>query len=294
LPGCGRADILAHDQAVVLAANGRRTPALTEGTMSTHDDEHGSGTDPRYQPPQQYGQPPQYGSGGQQGQPYGGQQYQPSPYGQGQPQVQSGYPQYGQPGGYGQYPPQGQYGQYGGQYGQQYGPYGQTAVPARPTPVVVAAVLGFVFSAFGALMTVGLLLGGALLGTVLEDVVASDPTLSDVDPSELGEVTDFALLFGIGFGVLALVWTALMIWGSVRALTGRSRVLLLVGGAIAVAVTGLFLLAVLSEVAAGEVGGGEVVFSLLVFLAALAIVVLLCLRPAAQFYAAHRARRAAR
>jgi hypothetical protein len=294
LPGCGRADILAHDQAVVLAANGRRTPALTEGTMSTHDDEHGSGTDPRYQPPQQYGQPPQYGSGGQQGQPYGGQQYQPSPYGQGQPQVQSGYPQYGQPGGYGQYPLQGQYGQYGGQYGQQYGPYGQTAVPARPTPVVVAAVLGFVFSAFGALMTVGLLLGGALLGTVLEDVVASDPTLSDVDPSELGEVTDFALLFGIGFGVLALVWTALMIWGSVRALTGRSRVLLLVGGAIAVAVTGLFLLAVLSEVAAGEVGGGEVVFSLLVFLAALAIVVLLCLRPAAQFYAAHRARRAAR
>ena len=266
--------------------------------MSTHDDEHGSGTDPRYQPPQQYGQPPQYGSGGQQGQPYGGQQYQPSPYGQGQPQVQSGYPQYGQPGGYGQYPPQGPYGQYGGQYGQQYGqqygPYGQTAVPARPTPVVVAAVLGFVFSAFGALMTVGLLLGGALLGTVLEDVVASDPTLSDVDPSELGEVTDVALLFGIGFGVLALVWTALMIWGSVRALTGRSRVLLLVGGAIAVAVTGLFLIAVLSEVATGEVGGGEVVFSLLVFLAALAIVVLLCLRPAAQFYAAHRARRAAR
>ena len=294
MPGCGRADILAHDQAVVLAANGRRTPALTEGTMSTHDDEHGSGTDPRYRPPQQYGQPPQHGSGGQQGQPYGGQQYQPSPYGQGQPQVQSGYPQYGQPGGYGQYPPQGQYGQYGGQYGQQYGPYGQTAVPARPTPVVVAAVLGFVFSAFGALMTVGLLLGGALLGTVLEDVVASDPTLSDVDPSELGEVTDFALLFGIGFGVLALVWTALMIWGSVRALTGRSRVLLLVGGAIAVAVTGLFLIAVLSEVATGEVGGGEVVFSLLVFLAALAIVVLLCLRPAAQFYAAHRARRAAR
>ncbi len=294
MPGCGRADILAHDQAVVLAANGRRTPALTEGTMSTHDDEHGSGTDPRYQPPQQYGQPPQYGSGGQQGQPYGGQQYQPSPYGQGQPQVQSGYPQYGQPGGYGQYPLQGQYGQYGGQYGQQYGPYGQTAVPARPTPVVVAAVLGFVFSAFGALMTVGLLLGGALLGTVLEDVVASDPTLSDVDPSELGEVTDVALLFGIGFGVLALVWTALMIWGSVRALTGRSRVLLLVGGAIAVAVTGLFLLAVLSEVATGGVGGGEVVFSLLVFLAALAIVVLLCLRPAAQFYAAHRARRAGR
>lgn len=253
--------------------------------MSTHDDEHGSGTDPRYgRPPQQYGQPPQYGGGEQVGQPYGGQQYQPSAYGQGQPHGQSGYPQYGQQGGYGQYPPQGQYGQYG--------QYGQTAVPARPTPVVVAAVLGFVFGAIGALVTLGLLLGGALLGTVMEDLVASDPAFSDVDSSEIGEVTDFALLFGIGFGVLALLWTVLMVWGSVRALTGRSRVLLLVGGSIALAATAFSLLAVLSGVSTGEVGGGEVVFALLVFLGALAIVGLLCLRPAAQYYAAHRARRA--
>ena len=284
MPGCGRADILAHDQAVVLAANGRRTPALTEGTMSTHDDEHGSGTDPRYgQPPQQYGQPPQYGGGGQPGQPYGGQQYQPSPYGQGQPHGQPGYPQqYGQPGGYGQYPPQGQYGQYG--------QYGQTAVPARPTPVVVSAVLGFVFGAFGVLMSLGLLLGGAVFGTVFEDLVASDPAFDDVDTGgvDTGEITGVLVVMG----VLALAWTVLMIWGSVRALTGRSRVLLLVGGSIAVAVTAVFLLGVLSGLSTGGVGGGEVVFSLLLFLAALAIVVLLCLRPAAQYYAAHRARRA--
>ena len=253
--------------------------------MSTHDDEHGSGTDPRYgQPPQQYGQPPQYGGSGQPGQPYGGQQYQPSPYGQGQPHAQSGYPQYGQPGGYGQYAPQGQYGQYA-----QYGQYGSTGVPARPTPVVVAAVLGFVFSALGALMTLGLILGGAVLGTVVEDLAASDPALEGVDS---GEVTDAALLFGVGLGVLALLWTVLMVWGSVRALTGRSRVLLLVGGAIAVAVTAFLLLAVLSGLSTGEVGGGEVLFSLLFFLAALAIVVLLCLRPAAHYYAVHRARRA--
>jgi hypothetical protein len=83
----------------------------------------------------------------------------------------------------------------------------------------------------------------------------------------------------------------LVIWGAVRALTGRSRVLLLVGGAIAVAVTALFLVGVLSGVSTGGAGGGEVVFSLLLFLAALAIVVLLCLRPAAQYFAAHRARR---
>ena len=252
--------------------------------MSTHDDEHGSGTDPRYgQPPQQYGQPPQYGGGGQPGQPYGGQQYQPSPYGQGQPHGQPGYPQqYGQPGGSGQYPPQGQYGQYG--------QYGQTAVPARPTPVVVSAVLGFVFGAFGVLMSLGLLLGGAVFGTVFEDLVASDPAFDDVDTGgvDTGEITGVLVVMG----VLALAWTVLMIWGSVRALTGRSRVLLLVGGSIAVAVTAVFLLGVLSGLSTGGVGGGEVVFSLLLFLAALAIVVLLCLRPAAQYYAAHRARRA--
>ena len=248
--------------------------------MSTHDDEHGSGTDPRYgQPPQQYGQPPQYGGGGQPGQPYGGQQYQPSPYGQGQPHGQPGYPQYGQPGGYGQYPPQGQYGQ-----------YGQTAVPARPTPVVVSAVLGFVFGAFGVLMSLGLLLGGAVFGAIFEDLVASDPAFDDVDTSgvDTGGITGVLVVMG----VLALAWTVLMIWGSVRALTGRSRVLLLVGGSIAVAVTAVFLLGVLSGLSTGGVGGGEVVFSLLLFLAALAIVVLLCLRPAAQYYAAHRARRA--
>jgi hypothetical protein len=254
--------------------------------MSTHDDEHGSGTDPRYTPPQQYGQPPQ-----QSGQPHGGQQYQPSPYGQGQQYGQPGYPQqygqsgypqqYGQPGGYGPYAPQGQYGQ-----------YGQTTVPARPTPVVVAAVLGFVFGAFGVLMSLGLLLGGAVFGTVFDDLVASDPAFQDVDTGgvDTGQITGVLVVLG----VLALVWTVLVIWGAVRALTGRSRVLLLVGGAIAVAMTALFLVGVLSGVSTGGAGGGEVVFALLLFLAALAIVVLLCLRPATQFYAAHRARRAVR
>ncbi|SDO61744.1 resistance to Congo red protein [Geodermatophilus sp. DSM 45219] len=243
--------------------------------MSTHDDEPRPGADPRAgQPAPQYGQQPGYGAGGQSGYP------------------QYGQPQYGQPGGYGQYAPQGQYGQYPqGQYGQ-YGPYGQSPVPARPTPVVVASVLGFVFGALGALMSLAFLLGGALLGTVLEDVIASDPTLADVDAGELGEVTDVALAFAIGAGIAALVWTVLVIWGSVRALTGRSRVLLLVGGGIAVAVTALFLFSILTGLSTGEVGGGEVLFALVPFLGAVAIVVLLCLRPAAQFYAAHRARRA--
>ena len=157
---------------------------------------------------------------------------------------------------------------------------------------MVASVLGFVFGALGALMSLAFLLGGALLGTVLEDVVASDPTLADVDAGEIGEVTDVALAFAIGAGIAALVWTVLVIWGSVRALTGRSRVLLLVGGGIAVAVTALFLFSILTGLSTGDVGGGDVLFALVPFLGAVAIVVLLCLRPAAQFYAAHRARRA--
>ena len=253
--------------------------------MSTHDDEPRPSAEPRAGQPtpqygQQYGQQPGYGAGGHAGYP------------------QYGQPQYGQPGGYGQYAP-GQYGQYPpqGQYGQyppqgQYGPYGQSPVPARPTPVVVASVLGFVFGALGALTALGFLLGGALLGTVLEDLIASDPTLADVDAGEIGEVTDVALAVAIGAGIAALAWTVLMIWGSVRALTGRSRVLLLVGGGIAVATTALFLFSVLTGLSTGEVGGGEVLFALVPFLGAVAIVVLLCLRPAAQFYAAHRARRA--
>jgi hypothetical protein len=244
--------------------------------MSTHDDEPRPGADPRAgQPVPQYGQQPGYGPGGQSGDP----RYDQPPYGQ---------PPYGQPGGYGQYAPPVQYGQYPP---GPYGPYGQSPVPARPTPVVVASVLGFVFGALGALTALAFLLGGALLGTVLEDMIASDPTLADVDTGEIGEVTDFALAVAIGAGIAALVWTVLMIWGSVRALTGRSRVLLLVGGGIAVAMTALFLVSILTGLSTGEIGGGEVLFALVPFLGAVAIVVLLCLRPAAQFYAAHRARR---
>ncbi|SNS05520.1 hypothetical protein SAMN06893096_101594 [Geodermatophilus pulveris] len=250
--------------------------------MSSHDDEHGTG--PR---PGQYGQPP----------PYGGPPYQPSPSGpsaatQGRPYGQAGPPQYDP---YGQYGSHGQYGPYGspaaGPPGQ-YGPYGPGSVPARPTPVVVAAVLGSLFGALGALVSLGLILGGAVLGALVEDLVASDPSVSATDPGEVAEFTDAAQVFAISAGVVALLWTALVIWGSVRALTGRSRVPLLVGGAIAVAVTAVPLLAALSGLASGGTGGAEVVFVLLFFLPALAIVVLLCLRPAAQFYAAHRARRA--
>jgi hypothetical protein len=87
-----------------------------------------------------------------------------------------------------------------------------------------------------------------------------------------------------------------MIWGSVWALTGRSRVLLLVGGSIAVLVTLIGVLtSILDSATADSVGASEyligIVVTLVFFVAALAIVVPLCLQPATQFFAAHRARR---
>ncbi|SFL50177.1 hypothetical protein [Geodermatophilus ruber] len=227
--------------------------------MSTHDNDHGAGAGPEYGQP--HGAPqPSYGQ--QYGQQPYGQQYQPSPYGQGQ--------QYGQQPGYPQ------------QYGQQpgYGPYGQSAVPAKPGGVVTAAVLGFVFGAIGVIVTLFSIIAGAAVGGSATDI-------DDIPGLEglAGAIGGVLLVFGL----ITLAWTVVTIWGSVWALTGRSRVMLLVGGSIALAVTLFGLIGNLSE--ADVNGAGGVVTSLLFFLAALAIVVLLSMKPAANFFAAHRARR---
>ena len=262
--------------------------------MSQTDDQGQSGSGPHGADGQQYDRPaqpappeqqwgqPQYGEP-QYGQPqYGQPQYGNPPYGQ-----QYGEPGYGQPA-YGQP----QYGQpYGQQYGQPYaqaagyGQYGYTEAPAKPAPVIVSAVLGFIFGAFGVLLTFGFLVGGAVLSSSDGfDTGGDDP---------FGEFGSDALTgLGIGFvviGLLALAWTVLMIWGSVWALTGRSRVLLLVGGSIALAVMLFSVIANAADSATGQAGG--VVTSLLFFAAAVAIVVGLCVRQATQFFAAHRARR---
>jgi hypothetical protein len=82
-----------------------------------------------------------------------------------------------------------------------------------------------------------------------------------------------------------------MIWGSIRALSGRSRVLLIVGGSIAIFSTGLSFFGSLGD---DNTTAGGVIVSLLFFAAAIAIVVLLCLKSSAAFFAAHRARRGVR
>ena len=221
-----------------------------------------------------------YGQGAGGGQPYG---TPGDPYGQ---QPTYGQPQYGQQPEYGQpsYGQQPQYGQQQGQppypqqYGQAYGQYGASGVPAKPPHVIVAAVLGFIFGALGVLVSLGLILGGAFLGSFIGTLA------EDEGGADAGVFTGVFVVFG----VLALAWTVVMIWGSAWALTGRSRVMLIVGGSIAVAFT---LIGFLSSVGDSQSTAGGIVVSLLFLLAAVAIVVLLSLRPAADFFAAHRARR---
>jgi hypothetical protein len=246
-----------------------------------------------------YGQPPY-------GQPqYGQPQYGQSQYGQ----SQYGQPPYGQPA-YGQTPyGQPSYGQptYGGQYGQPaygapaaYGQYGYSAVPARPANVIVPAILGFIFAAFGVLATFGVFLGGAAVVSLGGALDSGTLDTGPGDPLGSGDLAgDTAAGIGIALvviGLLALAWTVLMIWGSVWALTGRSRVLLLVGGSIAVLVMLIAVLgSILDSTSADSVGASEymvgIVLTLAIFLASLAIVVPLCLRPATRFFAEHRARR---
>jgi hypothetical protein len=215
-----------------------------------------------------YGQQPQYG----QQQPQYGQQ--PAPYGQ---------QQYGQqPAAYGQQQPAA-YGQQQAAYGQQqqYGQYGNTAVPARPGGVTIAAIFGFIFGALGVVATILLIFAGAIFGGATSGADEAVPGLGSV----VGAVTGFLVVFGI----LALAWTVVMIWGSVQALSGRSRVLLIIGGSIAIFSTGLSFFGSFSDSSTSNAGG--IILSLIFFIISIAIVVLLCSKQAAAFFAAHRARR---
>src|SRR3954464_11254066 len=320
--GGGVASLPPRYGADMLTRTSRYGRRPTEEIMTEHDDQgrpesgptgHGSGGTPPYgQPPpygtpgqpygqQSHGQEQQYGQQdgtphgqdeyGQQAygqQPYGDQAYGQQPYGE-QAYGQKPYgQQYGAPAPYGQdqYGQQAAYGQpgypqqYGQQYNQPYGQYGTSSAPARPPQVIVPAVLGFVFGAVGALIS--------LIAIIVGAVASGSATAAEREIPELGS---FAGAIGgalIVVGVLALAWTALMIWGSVWALTGRSRVMLLVAGSVAVFFTGLSFIGSLSD---NSSSAGGIVLSLLFFLAAVAIVVLLSLRPAAQFFAAHRAQR---
>ncbi|CCG04678.1 hypothetical protein [Blastococcus saxobsidens] len=213
--------------------------------------------------------------------PGGGPQYGRPEHGQGQYGDPAYTQQFTTPVSYGQQPYPQQYGQQYGQpagFQQPYGAYGTSAAPAKPGGVITAAVLGFVFGAFGALISLFLIIAGATATTVGDDLEQEVPGFG----SMAGAVGGALLVVGL----LALAWTVVMIWGSVWALTGRSRVLLLVGGSVAVAIA---LLGMLGSLAGS--GAAELVGNLLFLLAAAAIVVLLSTKSAAHYFAAHRYRR---
>jgi hypothetical protein len=268
-----------------------------------------------------YGAPaPSWGGPGQGSAPWGppqpGERTETAPHGQvphGQPpyeQVPYGQPPYGQAP-YGQ-PPHGQppYGQapYGqppfGQppYGQQfaagpygppspYGPYGPPSAPGRPGTVIAAAVLGLLYGALGLLVTLVLVAFGALVDDVVDAIATSDPSLDDsLDPAAVDSVRAGLVVVG----VLALAWAVVMVWGSFLALRGRSRVLLLVGTSIAIAVTGALALfggiAAATEPDSG--GAAGIVLFLLLFLGTVGTLVLLVVRPSGTYFAEHRRRRA--
>ena len=242
---------------------------------------------------QSYGQQPSYGQQGSGQQGYGQQSYGQQGYAQPQAQQQaygqSGYPQqsYAQPQQYGQqqYAPAPQYA--GQQYLQPYGQqgastYGQQAAAGstgRPGGVITAAVLGFLLGALGVLATIALFLAGAVVGGLSS---SSDiPGLRSLG----GGITGILVVFA----VIALAWTVVMIWGSVWALTGRTRVMLLVGGSIALALTAFSFFGTLADLDNNSTS--SVVWALVLFLMSLAVVVLLSVPTAGRWFAVRRALR---
>ncbi|RBY82255.1 hypothetical protein [Blastococcus sp. TF02A-26] len=222
--------------------------------MSSYGSEPSSPADP-YGPPA-YGGPQAYGQGhGQPAQAYG---QPPQAYGQG----------HGQP--------------YGQTYGQGYGGYGgYGGPPVRPGGVVTAAVLGFVWGALGVLVTILLFVGGVFLGSNSDDA-------EDVLPG-LGDALGTAAGIFVFFALLALAWTVVMIWGSAWAVSGRSRVMLLVGGSIAIGATLLLTIGGIGSVE--DEGPGGLLMGLVGLVGSILIVVLLSTARSSAWFAAERARR---
>jgi hypothetical protein len=147
--------------------------------------------------------------------------------------------------------------------------------------VVTAAVLGFIWGALGAIATVILMAGGAFFSGASGSAEESVPGL--------GAFTGAAAGVFIFLAVLALAWTVVMFWGSAWALSGRSRVLLIVGASISIATTGFAFVGSLD----GSSSAGGIVLMLVLFALSIAMVVLLSRKDAATFYGYRRSLRRA-
>ena len=215
---------------------------------------------------------------------YGQQGYGQQGYAQ---QARTGQPPYGQYGSRSRLrpaPPYGQrvrpaavrqpqYGQYAGgstppTASSGCGAYGQAVGPGRPGGVITAAVLGFLLRCPRRPRDDRPVLRRRRVAGGIKSRPATSPGWARWPaPSAASSII---------FAVLALAWTVVMIWGSVWALNGRSRVMLLVGGSIALAPHRVRLLRQPGSMNDASTNHGRrSCWSLVFFLGALAIVVLL-------------------
>lgn len=181
----------------------------------------------------------------------------------GNDQQPHGYSQ--QPGGP---PPYGQQSGYAPQYG-----YGGGAPPSRPGGVTAAAVLGFILGGLATVGAIFLFVGSSTL-------IGVDDGGSGLAGALSGIIIVLALIF--------LVIAVIMIWGSVLALKGRSRVLLIVGASL---LTAFGLISFFSSLGNSGTDAGGIVSQLIGLVMSILIIVLLSLGPASQYFAALRARR---
>jgi hypothetical protein len=239
-----------------MLAAGQASRAPSEGAMTEQ-------RDPYDQPP--YPGVP-YGSEQYPAGPYAAPQYPAAPYAPAQhpaaPYAPAQHPAapFGQPAGYGPLP---------------------GSRPAKPGGVVTAAVLGFVWGALGVLVTLVFVLAGVGGNSLAE-------ALDGTADARVG--ARFLTGVAVFLALLALAWTVVMVWGGVLAVSGRSRVLLLVGGSVSIAVTGLYFVVVVAN--AADAGAGPVTVTFLLLAVSVLIVVLLCTRSASRFFAACRTLRA--
>lgn len=204
----------------------------------------------------------------------------PAQYPQGQPPQGGGYA--GGPSG-GQFPPAPEYGggqQYGNApaYGSGYGdPYGAPAGPVNPPKEVMRAVqLMFARVALGVLSTI---LAFASADAIKDSIRENDPNLS---ASEVDSAFAVAIGITIFFG---LVFAALYVLLAIQVRKGKNWARIVTWVLAGLGVLG-GLLALLGTGTGLEKGLGVIVL-----LVDLAIIVLLAMKPASEYFAARKAAR---
>ena len=132
----------------------------------------------------------------------------------------------------------------------------------------------------------GFIVGGlAALGAVF--VFAGGGLLVSADDAGTGLGNALAGILVV-MGLLIVTIAVIMIWGAVLALTGRSRVLLIVGASL---LTAFGTIGLVSSLGNSNTTSGGIIFQLTSLVITILIIVLLSLSPATEYFAARRTRR---